>query len=214
MHVLPIGSPTFGVMLVAHAQPGLRGFTDLCQRVASAISDAAEPVVRRAIAQDELRAENARLSERVRTDALTGVASRLAWDEALRSAVGPTSVVIVDVDSLKAVNDEHGHGAGDELLQRCARVLADSSRQDDLVARIGGDEFGVLLAGADEHRAQSWCDRLSVLLERTDEPALSWSLGCASVPPCETLAAAVSLADRRMYAHKQRERGAGESVPS
>ncbi len=76
MHVLAIGSPPVAVLLVVHAQPGLRGFTVLCQRVASAMSDAAEVVVRRGIAQQRLRLENARLAKELSTDPLTGVASR------------------------------------------------------------------------------------------------------------------------------------------
>jgi diguanylate cyclase (GGDEF)-like protein len=216
MHVLPIGSPTVAMLLVVHAEPGLRGFTDLCQRVATAISEAAEPVVRRAIAQDELRAENARLAERVRTDALTGVASRSAWDDALRAHAhadaaerASLSVVIVDVDGLKRVNDAGGHRAGDELLRRCARALAAAAGPDDLVARIGGDEFGVLLKGADDELARVWCARVNRLLRESEDPDLQWSLGFASVPPHETIAAAVDEADRRMYAYKTRSRAPG-----
>jgi diguanylate cyclase (GGDEF)-like protein len=167
MFVLPVGSPAVAVLLVAHAGPGLRGFTDLCQRVASAMSDAADVVVRRGIAQDRLQAENARLSTQLRTGALTGIASRSAWEEALRSQErhlgrnpAPASVVIIDVDGLKMVNDVDGHAAGDLLLRRCAELLADSVRATDLVARIGGDEFGVLLRHTDEEQALIWCERL------------------------------------------------------
>jgi diguanylate cyclase (GGDEF)-like protein len=177
------------------------------------MSDAAEPVVRRAIIQDELQAENKRLSERVRTDALTGVSSRSAWDEALRAYARdqaappvPVSVVIVDVDGLKAVNDEAGHAAGDDLLRRCANVLADAAGRSDLVARIGGDEFGVLLRQADEERARAWCERVTQLLQESAAVPTRWSLGWASVPPQETVGAAVTLADRRMYEYKLRGR--------
>ena len=215
LHVLPIGSPPVAVLLVAHAVPGLRGFTVLCQRVAAAMSDAAEAVVRRGIAQDCLKAENARLGERLRIDTLTGVASRSAWEEALRSeeehlpsSRSPLSVVIVDIDGLKAVNDESGHAVGDELLCRCASVLAESVRSTDLVARIGGDEFGVLLRYTDEDHARAWCQRLDARLAaaRPGSPdgSLRSSLGCASVPPQASVAAAVVAADRAMYAMKSR----------
>ena len=213
MHVLPIGSPAVAVMMVVHADPGLRGFTALCQRVASGMSDAAELVVRRALAQQRLREENARLAEKVRTDALTGVASRSAWDEAIRGEElrnghtrGPVSVVIVDVDALKTINDEAGHAAGDELLRRCARVLAGCVRLTDLVARIGGDEFGVLLRHTDARQAQEWCARLDLELSATGDPSLSWSLGWASSSPPGTVAAAVDEADRRMYERKLERR--------
>jgi diguanylate cyclase (GGDEF)-like protein len=217
LHVLPIGSPALAVLLVVHAEPGLRGFTALCQRVAAAISDAAEAVVRRGMAQERLRAENARLGEQVRTDALTGVASRSAWEEALRdeeeqskSTRAPLSVVIVDIDGLKAVNDASGHAAGDELLRRCAGLLASSVRSTDLVARIGGDEFGILLRYTNEDHARSWCELLDARMEaaRPASPAgsLRWSLGFASVPPRGSVAAAVAAADRAMYAMKSRAR--------
>jgi diguanylate cyclase (GGDEF)-like protein len=148
-----------------------------------------------------LRGENARLVEQLRTDALTGIASRAAWDEALRalerSREGEAlSVVVVDVDELKTVNDEAGHAAGDALLRRCAQLLAQSVRRGDLVARIGGDEFGVLLRAADESQAATWCARLE------GGEAERWSIGWASVPPADSLCDAVAQADRRMYEHK------------
>jgi diguanylate cyclase (GGDEF)-like protein len=209
MHALPIGSPAIAVMLVVHAEPGLRGFTALCQRVASGMSDAAELVIRRAIAQERLREENTRLAAKLRTDALTGVASRSAWEEALRAlgrdggrGPAPISVAMIDVDGLKRVNDEAGHVAGDELLRRCAQMLAGSVRSGDLVARIGGDEFGVLLRGADQHQVDAWCGRLHALVHATTGVRLSYSLGHASVPPCGDVAAAVLQADRRMYESK------------
>jgi diguanylate cyclase (GGDEF)-like protein len=217
LHVLPIGSPAVAVLLVVHAEPGLRGFTALCQRVALAMSDAAEAVVRRGIAQERLQAENARLGEQLRTDALTGVASRTAWEEALsaeevhfESGREPVSLVIVDVDGLKAVNDEAGHGAGDELLRRCAQRLANSVRSTDLVARIGGDEFGVLLRHTDEAQARAWCEQLQQRMEAATSSSpchsLRWSLGCASVPPSASVAAAVVAADSAMYAMKSQAR--------
>jgi diguanylate cyclase (GGDEF)-like protein len=217
MHVLAIGSPPVAVLLVVHARPGLRGFTALCQRVASAMSDAAEVVVRRGIAQQRLRTENARLAEQLSTDALTLVASRSAWEVALRdqelqhrSNPEPTSVVMVDIDGLKAVNDAFGHAAGDELLRRCARRLAESVRATELVARIGGDEFGVLLRHTNAEQAREWLARMSTSgVSWSDErPLLHWSIGCASAEFHGTIAEAVAAADREMYEMKSRSRAA------
>jgi diguanylate cyclase (GGDEF)-like protein len=210
IHVLPIGRRPEAVLLVVHADPGLRGFTELCQRVATGMSDAAEVVIRRAVAQERLRDENARLARVVRTDALTGVASRAAWEGALyaeelhRGRSGaPVSVVIVDIDELKTINDEGGHAAGDELLRQSAAVLAKAVRATDLVARIGGDEFGVLLRYTNAEQAAAWCVRLDELLHELEGPSSSCSVGFASVPPHETLAAALHDADRRMYTNKK-----------
>jgi diguanylate cyclase (GGDEF)-like protein/putative nucleotidyltransferase with HDIG domain len=216
IHVLPIGSPAIAMLLVVHAEPGLRGFTALCQRVATAMSDAAEVVLRRAIAQERLASENARLSERLRTDVVTGVASRSAWEDAIRSEElhrarngRPASIVVLDLDELKQINDSEGHQAGDELLARAGAHLAASIRATDFVARIGGDEFGVLLRYSDEGDAEAWCNRLIEALAAArdrGERVPSCSLGYASVPPHETLAEAVVQADRRMYAAKAAKR--------
>ncbi|MGO9754621.1 MAG: HD domain-containing phosphohydrolase [Solirubrobacteraceae bacterium] len=217
MHVLAIGSPPVAVLLVVHAHPGLRGFTALCQRVASAMSDAAEVVVRRGIAQQRLRLENARLAEQLSTDPLTAVASRSAWDQALRDQELnhereplPTSVVIVDVDGLKAVNDQHGHAAGDELLRRCARLLAESARETEVVARIGGDEFAVLLRDTNLEQAHAFSRRLTAKLAKSAGPGplLHFSIGCACAAPHDTIAATVAAADREMYKMKSCSRDA------
>ena len=142
-----------------------------------AVSEAAEIVVRRALAQERLAVENAELARRVRIDALTGVASRAAWEETLereelhRARSGAaTAVAMFDVDGLKQVNDRYGHLAGDGLLRTCARILAANSRATDFVARIGGDEFGVLLRYSDEDSAQAWCDRVQHALREADSP--------------------------------------------
>jgi diguanylate cyclase (GGDEF)-like protein/putative nucleotidyltransferase with HDIG domain len=215
LHALPIGSPLVGVLVVAHAEPVPRGFTALCQRVARAVSEAAELVVRRALAQEHLTAENADLERRVRTDALTGVASRAAWEETLereelhraRSGV-EVAVAIFDVDGLKQVNDRFGHLAGDQLLRTCARILASNSRATDFVARIGGDEFGVLLRYSDENSARAWCERVHEAVRESDTagPPMSVSAGYACAPPLPTVALACERADAQMYAARAERR--------
>jgi diguanylate cyclase (GGDEF)-like protein len=215
IHALSIGRPPVAVMLMVHADAVPRGFTMLCQRVARAITDAAELVIRRALAQEELAAENQRLERRVRTDALTGIASRAAWDEALareelhlaRSG-SPTAVALFDLDGLKVANDEEGHAAGDLLLRECAAILAGGSRATDLVARLGGDEFAALLRYTEEDSARHWCERIEEAIAarnaRSDRRALSVAYGVASVPPAGSLANALAEADRRMYEAKKR----------
>jgi diguanylate cyclase (GGDEF)-like protein len=216
IHVLPIGKPAVAMLLVVHAEPGLRGFTALCQRVASAMSDASEVVLRRALAQERLSAENAQLAARLRTDVVTGVASRAAWEETIRSEElhrarngRPASVVVLDLDELKHINDTEGHKAGDELLRSAGVALTENIRATDFVARIGGDEFGVLLRYSDESDAEAWCRRL---LDAFDASRArggrvpSCSVGFASVPPSSTLTEAVVEADRRMYAAKAAKR--------
>ena len=217
IHALAVGPEPLAVLLMVHADSVPRGFTMLCQRVAGAISDAAEVVIRRALAQEELAAEKERLERRVRTDSLTGVASRAAWDEALAReelhiarSHAPTSIVLFDLDDLKVANDEEGHAAGDRLLRACAGVLAQGSRATDLVARLGGDEFAALLRYTDEKSARHWCERIDEAITahnaRGENRPLSVAYGVASVPPAADLAAALAEADARMYAAKQRPR--------
>jgi diguanylate cyclase (GGDEF)-like protein len=205
------------VLVVAHAEPVPRGFTALCQRVARAVSDAAEVVLRRTLAQEQLTVENADLARRVRTDALTGVASRAAWEETLereelhRTRSGAeVAIAIFDVDGLKQVNDQFGHIAGDALLRTCARILAANSRATDFVARIGGDEFGVLLRYSDENSARAWCERVhnAVRESQGSGPPMSLSAGYACAPPQSSVAAACVRADAQMYAARAERRAA------
>jgi diguanylate cyclase (GGDEF)-like protein len=162
-----------------------------------------------------LTVENALLAQQVRTDALTGVASRAAWEETLqreelhRSRSGAKiAVAIFDVDGLKQVNDQFGHLAGDGLLRACARILASNSRSTDFVARIGGDEFGVLLRYSDEESARGWCERVHAALREAERsgPSLSVSAGFACAPPLESVAAACAQADAQMYAARAARR--------
>ena len=215
IHALPIGTPSVAVLLLVHADAVPRGFTLLCRRVARAVAEASEIVIRRTLAQEELAEENARLSHRVRTDALTGVASREAWDEALRReelhrgrSGATTAIAVFDVDGLKEANDRHGHAAGDELLKVCAASLAGAARATDLVARIGGDEFAALLRYTDEEGAAVWCEQVTSSLRgrRSSTLGVSMAAGYGAAPPAATLAGAFVEADRRMYGAKSRAR--------
>ena len=142
------------------------------------------------------------------TDPLTGVGNRRAWDRLLDSEEARcrrygsvASLVAVDLDELKRVNDRHGHAAGDRLLRRTAQVIDSTRRAADVVARLGGDEFGVLAVECDEPAAKVLADRLRGALEAAGIRA---SVGHATRQPTGTLAQAWSAADAEMYAHKRR----------
>jgi len=102
------------------------------------------------------------------TDHLTGLRNRRAFDDALGGALArldrgvatPVGLVLLDVDDLKAVNDNHGHVAGDRVLRRVAGLLRDAARRGDVAARIGGDEFALVLPGGDEDGAVALVERL------------------------------------------------------
>ncbi len=151
------------------------------------------------------------------TDPLTGLPNRRAFFERLElslrhAAEGmPLSVAIVDVDLLKEVNDRYGHNVGDEALVRIAGLLAAGVRGDDVVARIGGDEFAVLFPGAANLAAERIMRRLAesvaegTLRDGMRLPTVAWGIAVAPDGPT-TVDAIVDAADRAMYRQKQRGR--------
>ena len=145
-------------------------------------------------------------------DALTGLHNRRAWERLLaeeedrfRALGDPTVVVVVDLDQMKAVNDEHGHAAGDDLLRRAAVALAAAVRGSDVLARLGGDEFGLLLRGCEEASAPSRVTALSAALTAAGVHA---SAGWAALSVRLGLPAALAAADDAMYAVKRERRTA------
>ena len=143
-------------------------------------------------------------------DRLTGIYNRAYFEEEqARLDHGrqfPVSVLMADVDGLKETNDTHGHQAGDELLRQTAEVLKSAFRAQDVVARIGGDEFGILLAGADPEVAQASIDRIRKNLEiHNSTPGnilIRLSLGYASAVAAGDLSEATKQADTLMYQEK------------
>jgi diguanylate cyclase (GGDEF)-like protein len=154
-----------------------------------------------------------------RQDALTGLANRLAWDEATagaETAGAPASLIVLDVDCLKLANDTRGHAFGDEVLRRVAAVVRGSVREQDIVARIGGDEIAILLANADQERCAEAVTRLRHAFAASaplEGFPLSVGLGCATAAGALTLAEAQHLADARLYAEKSSRRHGGAGRP-
>ena len=158
---------------------------------------------------------NARLIERLaataRTDPLTGLANRRAFEQALEQRLAGDSeetfaVLMLDVDGLKQVNDARGHAAGDAVLTRVASVLSTDLRQADLATRWGGDEFVLLMPGMDQVGALSLARRIGGTLLNPDDPtgAISVSIGTAAFPADGTTAVSLlAAADRSMYVDKR-----------
>lgn len=203
-----------GVLVVGHAAERARGFTLLCQRVGQAIADAADVLLSQAAAREQLSAERDRFERQARTDDLTGLANRVAWSEALRYEAGrreryghPVVVMSMDVDGLKDTNDRSGHSAGDELLVAASTILQKHLRATDVIARIGGDEFGVLMSETDGSNTDELVARIQAACAAwrgsTDDLRLSLSIGWASPGPEEDLDAALRSADERMYRAKR-----------
>ena len=164
---------------------------------------------------DEARAAQARAREqaevRAETDPLTGVVNRRGWDryitleeERYRRFGDPGSVVVLDLDNLKAVNDREGHAAGDRYLQRAAAAIVGAVRAGDLVARLGGDEFGVLAVNTTPWQTERLVDRLRAALVEAGTPS---SVGAAPYTFVAGFPGAWEAADRAMYADKRSRRG-------
>ena len=139
-------------------------------------------------------------------DPLTGIANRRAWEAELdrglaraRRTGEPMSVALLDIDRFKAVNDAYGHSRGDSLLVELARVSNEALRPDDVIARIGGDEFAVLMPGCTEHEARGVIGRL-----RTRIPSPhSFSVGLASWDRAELAEQLMVRADDALYDAKR-----------
>ena len=148
--------------------------------------------------------EMERLKERAMKDALTGAYTRSAGIEILDRLAREAkrgrvlSIVFVDLDGLKRINDEYGHDAGDRYLKGFVKACRDSCREGDVVVRWGGDEFIVALPGAKRDHADKVMERIARRFNG------SFSYGVSTIPfEAENVHEAVSLADRRMYENKR-----------
>jgi diguanylate cyclase (GGDEF)-like protein len=144
------------------------------------------------------------------TDHLTGVANRAQWDNELARETAraersrlPLSVALIDIDHFKLINDEHGHRAGDDLLQTAASAWRKVLRVTDLIARYGGDEFGLLLLDTDLDAAREVIDRM----RRSTTGSISFSAGIAQRRAGEPTHELLARADAALYAAKRAGRG-------
>ena len=178
-----------------------------------------------AAVRSELSALNERLEgarsaaeEQALTDTLTGLRNRRAMDIALDAMLAdgmPFALLHLDLDFFKAVNDTHGHAAGDHVLRAAASALTSATRTGDTVARVGGDEFVVLLPGqTDALRLQGIADRIIARLEvpiafEGQICRISGSIGITTTLRFAQASAEAMLADAdlALYASKRAGRG-------
>ena len=164
-----------------------------------------QDITERKLADEELRSLSIH-------DSLTGLYNRgFFMEEMVRIERGrdfPVSIVMADIDGLKQVNDTNGHAAGDALIKRVAQVLAKAFRAEDVVARIGGDEFAILLPATTTTAAEISLQRVRQVIHKhntsgTDMP-IHISLGMSTAEKTGLLATALKEADANMYREKRK----------
>lgn len=166
----------------------------------------------------KLEEQNSQLStymQQASTDGLTGVANRRYFDEVLSRRVGerrrrrmPISIMLIDIDRFKRLNDQHGHLAGDSVLKNIGTLLQNEMRELDTVARYGGEEFAVVLTGTDLEDAMHVAERVRHRIETSvycvDGEVLhvTASIGVAEVEPGDTVNEVIHRADTALYKAK------------
>jgi diguanylate cyclase len=175
--------------------------------------------------EDKLH-EQARLVEmkaaEARTDVLTGLANRQAFDDKVAACLDefqrshrPFSMILGDIDHFKKFNDTHGHQTGDEVLRGTARVLRESARECDFVARYGGEEMAIVLPGTSADEAIRALERARQAVETarfrspTCELKVTMSFGVAELLPGDDVPALIRRSDAALYAAKQTGRNRG-----
>jgi len=137
------------------------------------------------------------------TDPLTGLHNRIGLiaeaDRAIalcRRLDQPVSLAHIDLDGFKAINDREGHARGDQVLRQCAESWAGMIREIDILARVGGDEFLLVLPGSNSNDARQMMGALK------DASPINWSYGVAQLAPGEELQACADRADAELYTNK------------
>lgn len=162
---------------------------------------------------------NEKISYQASHDALTGMVNRREFERRLEQLISrsedgvPHSVLYLDLDEFKIVNDTCGHHAGDELLRQIPELVKQQTRKADLVARLGGDEFGLILHACDEHQAKNVANKI---LQSISDFQFCWEKRCYKIGVSigivmlgdeqTTLAETLKSADAACYAAKDRGR--------
>lgn len=202
------GGEPAGYLIFEH--PARRG-----SRVELRMITTAEQAVSHAAQAESRTAVLARLSVAALTDGLTGVANRRSFDEVLTREVlaavredMPLSLLLLDLDFFKALNDVHGHQMGDDVLRAVGLALRNACRPGDLAARYGGEEFVVVLPGVATSGAVVIAERLRAAIADLDSPVpVTVSVGVATLPGDATTSdALIVAADRALYSAKRQGR--------
>ena len=211
--VMTVASVVGEAVVVFALLPAGEAFVDIGY-VSAALVTTAAVLIRGGERQAELIERLERLAA---VDPLTGLATRRVLDEAAQAAlsgaasVEGTSLIVLDVDEFKSINDRHGHPAGDEVLILIANLLVHSARRNDVVSRLGGDEMALLLPGCSVESLRRRAEQIvrdvharSFVLSGGQEVKVSVSVGLAHVPTdAVDLRSLYVMADETLYAAKR-----------
>ncbi len=175
----------------------------------------------------DLEAANRELSRLSRTDRLTGLNNRGFWEASLRQEFdrylrsgNSSSLIMLDIDHFKQINDSYGHQAGDEVLRTLSHLIQQHARSTDIAGRYGGEEFGILLVDTPASRAEVLAERLrravidTVVKYKEREIVFSISLGIAENEETQQDHNAwLGLADRALYLSKHHGRNQTTVLP-
>ncbi|MGR3292836.1 MAG: GGDEF domain-containing protein [Candidatus Scalindua sp.] len=163
-----------------------------------------------------MKAELASAKEEVLIDGLTQIYNRKAFDKKIDDSFKkkskkkrPFTLVMVDIDYFKKVNDEYGHTIGDEILKKVARTIKETFRLNDFVARYGGEEFSVMIDRIDSHYIMDACERLRIAIEAinftvdSETIPTSASIGIAFSKHSDTPKILIDRADKALYLAKE-----------
>ena len=158
------------------------------------------------------------------TDHLTGLANRRRFERQLEREVGrtlrfghPFALLMIDIDNFKNLNDSFGHDAGDDAIRRISKVLSEGTRGIDLAARIGGEEFAVLLVETNQQGGSEVADRLRLAIRSLEIPSggrITASFGVAECPTdAQTVTDILKAADVALYEAKEKGRDQVVATP-
>lgn len=207
-------------MLKERSRPATGGASKTRRAVSSVTSSELDQLrAEHEAMQRELKAARARIAQLERLadeDSLAPIANRRAFVRELSRMIAftrrygpPSSVIYFDVNGMKQINDAHGHPAGDAALRHVAEILSQNVRESDIVGRLGGDEFGVILAQTNQEQANAKGIALAQAIGAAPlrwgklEIPVSAAYGVYSFTGSDDAQVAIEAADKAMYKHKR-----------
>ncbi|MGM0438186.1 MAG: diguanylate cyclase [Bacillota bacterium] len=164
----------------------------------------------------ELEKKKAKIEELLRKDNLTGLANRRSFEEFFekifslaRRHMLSLSLIMLDLDNFKKINDTYGHQIGDEVLKSIGELLKKNARQEDMAARVGGDEFYILQPNTSHKEAVNYVERLQIEIDKLNLPEvahkISASFGVVELQDGEAMNEFMQRVDKEMYSAKMND---------